>query len=84
MTSGLTTTTTTSALSRVTHTGTLKKRLKCMEHARTETSKTAIGEDRRDSETADVDQVGSVVASMGQQWCSAVSDAVEQGQRQCG
>ena len=55
-----------------------------MEHARTETSKTAIGEDRRDSETADVDQVGSVVAGMGQRWCSAVSGAVEQGRRQCG
>ena len=35
------------------------------------TPETVVGEDRRDSETAEVDQCWSVVASMGQ-WCSAV------------
>jgi hypothetical protein len=43
-----------------------------------------VGEDReeKDSETAEVDQCWSVVASMGQR-CSVVGARVEQG-RQCG
>ena len=41
-----------------------------------------LGEDRRDYETAEVDQCWSVVASMGQ-WCSVLGARVEHG-RQCG
>jgi hypothetical protein len=43
---------------------------------------TAVGEDRRDSEMAEVDQCWSVVAGMGQ-WWSEVGAGVEQGD-QCG
>ena len=64
MTSGLTTVTATSALSRETPTK--------------ETPETAVGEDRRDYETAEVDQCWSVVAGMGQ-WWSEVGAGVEQG-----
>jgi hypothetical protein len=56
----------TSALSRVT--------------AIKETPETAVGEDRRDYETTEVDQGGSEVASMGQ-WCSVVGAGVEQGRQ---
>jgi hypothetical protein len=41
---------------------------------------TAVGEDRRDFETAEVDQCWSVVAGMGQ-LCSAVGVRVEQGRQ---
>ena len=41
-----------------------------------------MGEDRKDSETAEVEQCWSVVAGM-RQWCSVVGAGVEQG-RQCG
>jgi hypothetical protein len=43
-----------------------------------ETPETAVGEDRRDSETAVVDQCWAVVAGMGQ-WWSEVDAGVEQG-----
>ena len=43
---------------------------------------TAVGEDQRDSETAEVSRCWSVVAGVGQ-WCSAVGYGVEQG-RECG
>jgi hypothetical protein len=39
---------------------------------------TAVGEDRRDSETAEVDQCWSVAAGMGQWWLE-VGVGVEQG-----
>ena len=40
----------------------------------------AVGEDRRDSETAEVDQCSLVVAGMGQ-WWSEVGAGVEQGRK---
>ena len=67
MTSDLTTVTATSALSRETPT-----------NAHRETPETHVGEDRRDSETVEVDQCWSVVADMGQ-WWSEVGGEVEQG-----
>jgi hypothetical protein len=41
-----------------------------------------VGEERRDSETAEVDQCWLVVASMGQ-WWSEVGAGVEQGHQCC-
>jgi hypothetical protein len=64
MTSGLTTVTATSALSRETPTK--------------ETPETALGEAWRDSAPAEVDQFWLVVAGMGQ-WWSEVDAGVEQG-----
>ena len=59
----------------------LMKRLKRLNYT-TETTETAVGEDRRDSETDEVNQCWSVVAIM-DQWCLTVGARVEQG-RQCG
>jgi hypothetical protein len=71
MTSGLIIATATSALSREPPT-----------KETPETAETPVGEDRRDSETAEVDQCWSVVAGMGQ-WWSKVGAGVEQD-RYCG
>jgi hypothetical protein len=76
MTSDLTTVTATSALSRETPT---KETPENGCTARRETPETAVDEDRRDYETAEVDQCWSVVASMGQggrKWVLGSSKAV--------
>ena len=79
MTSGLTTATATSALSRETST---KEMPETAETYVEKHLKRLWGEDQRDFETAEVDQYWSVVAGMGQ-WWSEVGGGVEQG-RQCG
>ena len=61
----------TSALSRETPTCTKGTPETAETHDRRETPEMAIGEDRRDSETAEVDQCWSVMAGIGQ-WCSAM------------
>jgi hypothetical protein len=53
----------------------LKKRLKHLKRTYRNACTTAVCDDRRDSETAEVDQCWSVVAGMGQ-WCSAVGARV--------
>jgi hypothetical protein len=75
MTSGLTTATATSALSRETPT---KETPETAETYVEKRLKRLWGEDQRDFETAEVDQYWSVVACMGQ-WWSEVGAGVEQG-----
>ena len=68
MTSGLTTTAT-SALSRETPTKETREMPEI--HLHTETPKTVVSEEERDSETVEISRCWSVVASVGQ-WCLAV------------